>query len=141
MKDLEHIKRSDVSESDFIFNELRTILKKREEDMLWYIKEYFTPDEINRHSENLLRMVEGVEANIAEIKMKFLRSDSEIIVKGSKKLRNYIVSYTKDTTKTDVDVSIGSDNLDDLVKGLKSILSESEFDSIFKIETGPMSFG
>ena len=79
MKDLKHIKISDVSESDFIFNELRTILKKREEDMLWYIKEYFTPDEINRHSENLLRMVEGVEGNIAEIKMKLLRGDSEII--------------------------------------------------------------
>ena len=54
---------------------------------------------------------------------------------------NYIVSYTKDTTKTDVDVSIGSDNLDDLVKRLKSILSASEFQSIFKIETGSMSFG
>ena len=62
-------------------------------------------------------------------------------VRSSKKLTNYIVSYTKDTTKTDVDVSMGSDNLDDLVKRLKSILSESEFDSIFKIETGPMSFG
>jgi hypothetical protein len=62
-------------------------------------------------------------------------------VRSSKKLTNYIVSYTKDTTKTDVDVSIGSDNLDDLVKRLKSILSESEFDSIFKIETGSMSFG
>ena len=62
-------------------------------------------------------------------------------VRSSKKLTNYIVSYTKDTTKTGVDVSIGSDNLDDLVKRLKSILSESEFDSIFKIETGGMSFG
>jgi hypothetical protein len=62
-------------------------------------------------------------------------------VRSSKKLTNYIVSYTKDTTKTDVDVSIGSDNLDDLVKRLKSIMSESEFDSIFKIEIGRMSFG
>ena len=62
-------------------------------------------------------------------------------VRSSKKLTNYIVSYTKDTTKTDVDVSIGSDNLDDLVKRLKSFMSKSEFDSIFKIETGGMSFG
>jgi hypothetical protein len=62
-------------------------------------------------------------------------------VSGSKKLTNYIVSYTKDTTKTDVDVSIGSDNLDDLVKRLRSILSDSEFDSIWKIEIGAMSFG
>jgi hypothetical protein len=62
-------------------------------------------------------------------------------VRKSKKLTNYIVSYTKDTTKTDVDVSIGSDNLDDLVKRLRSILSDSEFDSISKIETGGMSFG
>jgi hypothetical protein len=62
-------------------------------------------------------------------------------VSCSKKLTNYIVSYTKDTTKTDVDVSIGSDNLDDLVKRLRSILSDSEFDSIWKIEIGAMSFG
>ena len=62
-------------------------------------------------------------------------------VRSSKKLTNYIVSYTKDTTKTGVDVAIGSDNLYDLVKRLKSILSESEFDSIFKIEKGSMSFG
>ena len=62
-------------------------------------------------------------------------------VRSSKKLTNYIVSYTKDTTKTDVDVSIGSGNLDDLVRRLKSILSESEFESIFKIEIGLMSFG
>jgi hypothetical protein len=63
---------SDVSDSDFILNEVRDILKEREEDMLWYIKEYFTEDEINRHSENLLRMVQGVDGDIAEIKMKML---------------------------------------------------------------------
>jgi hypothetical protein len=80
MKDLkrfnesnENLNISNVSEGDFIFAEFTTILEKRKEDMLWYIKEYFTPDEITRHSENLLRMVEGVEANIAEIKMKLLR--------------------------------------------------------------------
>jgi hypothetical protein len=63
---------SDVSESDFIFNEMKTILKKKEDDMLWYIKEYFTESEINRHSENLLRMVSGVYGDISEIKMKLL---------------------------------------------------------------------
>jgi hypothetical protein len=63
---------SDVSDSDFIFNQMKIILKKKEDDMLWYIKEYFTRDEINRHSENLLRMVSGVDGDIAEIKMKLL---------------------------------------------------------------------
>jgi hypothetical protein len=42
------------------------LLKKKEDDMLWYIKEYFTKNEINRHSENLLRMVSGVDGDIAE---------------------------------------------------------------------------
>lgn len=56
-------------------------------------------------------------------------------------ISNYVVSYTKDTTKTDVDVSIGSNNLDDLIVKLKSMLSDVEFDSIFKIEIGPMPFG
>jgi hypothetical protein len=72
---------SDVSESDFILNEFRTILKKREEDMLSYIKEYFTQDEINTHSENLLRMVEGVDGDIAEIKMKLLGRNHHVRVK------------------------------------------------------------
>ena len=79
-----------------------------------------------------------------ENKIKRFNENSELNisdVRSSKKLANYIVSYTKDTTKTDVDVSIGSDNLDDLVKRLRSILSDSEFDSIWKIETGGMSFG
>jgi len=79
-----------------------------------------------------------------EARIKRFNENSELNisdVSGSKKLTNYIVSYTKDTTKTDVDVSIGSDNLDDLVKRLRSILSDSEFDSIWKIEIGAMSFG
>jgi hypothetical protein len=71
-EELENLNISDVSESDFIFDEMKTILKKREDDMLWYIKEYFTQDEINRHSENLLRMVSGVDGDIAEIKIKLL---------------------------------------------------------------------
>ena len=58
-----------------------------------------------------------------------------------KKTVNYIVSYTKDATKTDVDISVGSNNLDDLIQRIKSILSETEFDSIFKIEIGYMPFG
>lgn len=66
---------SDVSDSDFILSEIRTILKKKEEDMLWYIKEYFTKDEINRHSENLLRMVSGIEGDIAEIKIKLINKN------------------------------------------------------------------
>lgn len=61
-----------VSDSDFILGEVRTIFKKKEEDMLWYIKEYFSKDEINRHSENLLRMISGIEGDIAEIKMKLI---------------------------------------------------------------------
>jgi hypothetical protein len=66
---------SDDSDSDFKFMEIKTILKKKEDDMLWYIKEYFTEDEINRHSENLLRMVSGVDGDIAEIKMKLIRKN------------------------------------------------------------------
>jgi hypothetical protein len=71
----ENLNISDVSDSDFIFMEIKTILKKKEDDMQWYIKEYFTEDEINRHSENLLRMVSGVDGDIAEIKMKLIRKN------------------------------------------------------------------
>jgi hypothetical protein len=65
------IENNNVSESDFILDEIKSILKKKEEDMLWYISQYFTKDEINRHSENLLTMV-GFEGDIATIKMKLL---------------------------------------------------------------------
>jgi uncharacterized lipoprotein YehR (DUF1307 family) len=54
---------------------------------------------------------------------------------------NYIISYTKDSTKTDVDISIASEDLEDLVKRLKSHLSDNEFKSIYKIEIGSLSFG
>ena len=63
---------SDVSENDFILNEMRNILKKKEDDMLWYITEHFTKDEMNRHSENLLRMIQGADGDIADIKIKLL---------------------------------------------------------------------
>jgi hypothetical protein len=63
---------NNVSQSDFILDEIKSILKKKEEDMLWYISQYFTKDEINRHSENLLTMVGGFEGDIATIKMKLL---------------------------------------------------------------------
>ena len=57
---------------NFILDEIKSLLKKKEEDMLWYISQYFTKDEINRHSENLLTMVGGSEGDIATIKMKLL---------------------------------------------------------------------
>lgn len=66
------IENNNVSESDFILDEIKSILKKKEEDMLWYISQYFTKDEINRHSENLLTMVGNFEGDIATIKMKLL---------------------------------------------------------------------
>lgn len=47
---------------------------------------------------------------------------------------SYKVSYTKDNTKTDVDMYIGSDDLLDLANRLKNYLSKKEFESIFKIE-------
>ena len=83
MKDLTHIRRFNESEenlnisddSDFIFTEIKTIFEKKENDMLWYIKEYFTEDEIDRHSENLLRMISGVDGYIAEIEMKLMRKN------------------------------------------------------------------
>jgi len=50
------------------------------------------------------------------------------------KIINYVISYTRDSTQSDWDMSISSDDLEDLVRKLKSHLSENEFDSIFKIE-------
>jgi hypothetical protein len=47
---------------------------------------------------------------------------------------NYVVSYTRDTDKTDIDLSIGSSDLEDLCKRLRNHLSDREFNSIFKIE-------
>lgn len=63
---------SDFNENDFIINELKIIFKKKEEFMLWYIKNYFTENEINKHSENILRIFQGVEGDISEIKLKLL---------------------------------------------------------------------
>lgn len=60
---------------------------------------------------------------------------------SDERIINYIISYTKETTKTDVDISLGANNLDNLIKRLKSSLSENEFNSIWKIETGHLSFG
>ena len=61
--------------------------------------------------------------------------------KFENKTSNYIISYTKDSTKSDVDISIASEDLEDLIKRLKSHLSDSEFKSIYKIEIGSLSFG
>ena len=49
---------SDVSDSDFILSEIRTILKKKEEDMLWYIKEYFTKDEIFLYISQKMKLID-----------------------------------------------------------------------------------
>lgn len=54
---------------------------------------------------------------------------------------NYVVSYTKETTKSDVDISISAYNVRDLISKLEKHLSKDEFDSIFKIEMGSMPFG
>lgn len=63
-----------IEERDFILNEIKIIMEKKEKDMLWYIKEYFTQSEMNRHSENLLKMVSGVDGDIAEIKLKLIQN-------------------------------------------------------------------
>ena len=49
---------------------------------------------------------------------------------------NYIISYTKDSTKTDVDMSVGATDLKDLVNRVEGTLSKNEFISIYKIEIG-----
>jgi hypothetical protein len=72
--------------------------------------------------------------------MKHLKTQAKLNEAYEGKITNYIISYIKDTTRL-VDMSMGADNFDDLIKRLKKSLSESEFDSISKIEKGSMSFG
>jgi len=81
------------------------------------------------------KIVKLTESDLTRIVKRMIKEQDE----EDMGFNNYIVSYTKDSGQT-VDVSIGSNNLKGLIKKLMSFMSKNEFNSIFRIETGPMSF-
>jgi hypothetical protein len=56
-----------------MINEMETYLEGVKSRMYDYIDNYFSQEEAQKHSENLMKIVSGYEAEIATIKMKLLK--------------------------------------------------------------------
>lgn len=64
-------------EDNEILNEVIKIFKSNEREMYSYIDEFFNQDEITKHSENLMRIMSRYDAEIALLKLKLLKNDTE----------------------------------------------------------------
>ena len=81
MKDLKHIKKfnesdenlniSDVSDSDFILDILKDIIKSKTKKTVDYMDEYMTHEELQRHGDNIFNCLVN-EGDIAYIRLKLM---------------------------------------------------------------------
>jgi hypothetical protein len=73
---MRHLKRFNESNNndEFILNEMETYLEGVKSKMYNYIDNYFSQEEAQKHSENLMQIVSGYESEIATIKMKLLKN-------------------------------------------------------------------
>ena len=81
MKDLKHIKKfnesdenlniSDVSDSDFILDILKDIIKSKTKKTVDYMDEYMTHEELQRHGDNIFNCLLN-EGDIAYIRLKLM---------------------------------------------------------------------
>jgi hypothetical protein len=63
------------NQTDFIFNQIENLLDKQQQEMLWYMENFFTEDEMKNHSENLLQIISKSKSEIPFIKMQLLKKE------------------------------------------------------------------
>jgi hypothetical protein len=81
MKDLKHIKRfnesdenlniSNISDSDFILDIIKDIIKSKTKKTVDYMDEYMTHEELQRHGDNIFNCLVN-EGDIAYIRLKLM---------------------------------------------------------------------
>ena len=81
---MKHLKRFNESNNndEFILNEMKTYLEGVKSKMYNYIDNYFSQEEAQKHSENLMQIVSGYESAIATIKMQLLKTTTSTETKS-----------------------------------------------------------
>lgn len=64
-------------DNDVVLDEVRKIFELNQSEMYSYIHEFFNQDEVTKHSENLMRIVSRYDGDIALLKLKLLKNDTE----------------------------------------------------------------